>query len=80
MSIADLDPVIHAPKRLGVMALLAGADRADFGFVKDHLDISDDDRDFIGRETLEDHKLFGGGWYQVGLALEGRGVRPEHSR
>lgn len=43
MSIADLDPVIHAPKRLGVMALLAGADRADFGFVKDHLDISDSD-------------------------------------
>lgn len=43
MSIERLDPVIHAPKRLGAMALLAGADRADFAFVKDHLGVSDSD-------------------------------------
>ncbi len=43
MSIADLDPLIHAPKRLGAMALLAGADRAEFSFLRDHLDVSDSD-------------------------------------
>lgn len=43
MSIADLDPLIHAPKRLGAMALLAGADDAEFSFLKDHLDVSDSD-------------------------------------
>ena len=42
------------------------------------VDLSDENRDFIGREMLEDHKLFGAGQYQVGLELDGRGVlRPE---
>jgi len=38
-----LDPVIHAPKRLAAMALLASAMDADFAFVRDHLQISDSD-------------------------------------
>lgn len=38
-----LDPVIHAPKRLAAMALLANATDADFAFVRDHLQISDSD-------------------------------------
>lgn len=38
------------------------------------IDISDDDRAFIGRETLEDHKLFGGRYFQIGLMLDGEGM------
>jgi DNA-binding MarR family transcriptional regulator len=43
MSQFGLDPVIHAPKRLAAMALLASAMDADFAFVRDHLQISDSD-------------------------------------
>ncbi|ASJ72152.1 glycine cleavage system aminomethyltransferase GcvT [Granulosicoccus antarcticus] len=38
------------------------------------IDIKDPDRNFIGREVLEDHKLFGGRFVQIGIILEGRGV------
>ena len=40
MSVADLDPLIHAPKRLGAMALLSATTSASFGFMRDHLDVS----------------------------------------
>lgn len=43
MTISDLDPVIHAPKRLGAMALLAGVEKAEFSFLRQHLDVSDSD-------------------------------------
>lgn len=38
------------------------------------IDISDSDRAFIGRETLEDHKRFGGRYFQIGLLLKGNGM------
>jgi len=38
------------------------------------IDIVDPDRQFIGRELLEDHKLFGGRTHQLGIVLDGRGV------
>ncbi len=43
MSIADLDPVIHAPKRLGAMAMLDSVHNADFAFLRDHLGVCDSD-------------------------------------
>ncbi len=43
MSIADLDPAIHAGKRLAVMAILANSDSTDFGFLRRHLGVSDSD-------------------------------------
>ena len=43
MSQFGLDPVIHAPKRLAAMALLANAVNADFAFVRDQLQVSDSD-------------------------------------
>jgi DNA-binding MarR family transcriptional regulator len=43
VSIADLDPVIHAPKRLAAMALLSTASTASFQFLKDHLGLTDSD-------------------------------------
>ncbi|MBZ5735874.1 transcriptional regulator [Nocardioides sp. TRM66260-LWL] len=41
--IADLDPVIHAPKRLAAMALLAVSTQATFPTLRERLAISDSD-------------------------------------
>lgn len=41
--IGGLDPVIHAPKRLAVMAIVANAPKASFAFLKTQLEISDSD-------------------------------------
>ncbi len=43
MSIDDLDPVIHAPKRLGAMAVLAGTEWVEFAFLRNHLKVKDAD-------------------------------------
>lgn len=39
----DLDAVIHAPKRLAAMAILAASTGTDFAFLRDHLSLSDSD-------------------------------------
>lgn len=41
--IDGLDPVIHSPKRLAAMAILANSTSATFRFLKDHLELSDSD-------------------------------------
>lgn len=41
--LAGLDPVLTAPKRLAIMAVLATSQSADFGFLRDHLAVSDSD-------------------------------------
>lgn len=41
--IDGLDPVIHAPKRLAAMAILANSSSASFKFLKEHLGLSDSD-------------------------------------
>jgi len=43
VSLAELDPVIHAPKRLATMAILAASEWAEFSFLRDQLEISDSD-------------------------------------
>lgn len=43
MSIKDLDPHIHPPKRLAVMAILDASASADFKFLKARLGVSDSD-------------------------------------
>jgi DNA-binding transcriptional ArsR family regulator len=43
VSLAGLDPVIHAPKRLTAMAILAASEWAEFAFLRDRLDVSDSD-------------------------------------
>ncbi len=43
MTIGELDPVIHAPKRLGAMAMLAAAKWVEFSFLREQLDVSDSD-------------------------------------
>lgn len=41
--LTDLDAVIHAPKRLAAMAILAASSGTDFAFLRDHLQLSDSD-------------------------------------
>ena len=41
--IDGLDPVIHVPKRLAAMAVLANAPTVSFRFLRDHLAISESD-------------------------------------
>ncbi|SDE01137.1 transcriptional regulator [Nocardioides lianchengensis] len=41
--IEDLDPVIHAPKRLAAMAVLSTATTVTFPFLREHLGVSDSD-------------------------------------
>lgn len=41
MSTADFDPVIQSPTRLSIMALLAQLPEAEFGLVRDRLDMTD---------------------------------------
>jgi DNA-binding MarR family transcriptional regulator len=41
--IDGLDPVIHAPKRLAAMAILANSTTASFKFLKEHLNLLDSD-------------------------------------
>ncbi|GAA2913885.1 transcriptional regulator [Streptosporangium fragile] len=36
-----LDPVIHPPARLRIVSLLAAAEEAEFGFVRDQVEVSD---------------------------------------
>lgn len=43
MTLADLDPVIHAPKRLSIMSMLVHSSSTDFPFLKEHLGVSDSD-------------------------------------
>ena len=44
------------------------------------INISDEDRQFIGREILEDHKLFSGRCFQIGLVLDGNGLMRRGAR
>ncbi|MBQ0901057.1 transcriptional regulator [Micromonospora sp. U21] len=41
--IDGLDPIIHVPKRLAAMAVLANAPSVSFRFLRDHLQISESD-------------------------------------
>lgn len=43
MSLRDLDPVLHTPKRLIAMAVLANTEFATFRFLKEQLDLTDSD-------------------------------------
>ncbi len=65
--ISNLDPVIHAPKRLALMALLAHAQDADFGFVRDALKVSDSD---LSKQATA---LADAGYITVAKAGRGRG-------
>jgi DNA-binding transcriptional ArsR family regulator len=41
--LAGLDPVLNAPKRLAIMAVLVSSTSSDFPFLREHLGVSDSD-------------------------------------
>lgn len=43
MTLADLDSVLSAPKRLGIMAMLDAAKSVEFSFLREQLGLSDSD-------------------------------------
>jgi DNA-binding transcriptional ArsR family regulator len=43
VSLAQLDPIIHAPKRLSAVAILAASEWAEFAFLREQLGLSDSD-------------------------------------
>ncbi len=64
-----LDDVVHQRVRLGILAVLAEADVADFGFLKDTLDLTDGN---LSRhlQVLED-----AGFVRITKAFEGKRPR-----
>ena len=67
MSLADLDPVIHAPKRLAAMALVVNSTEVDFSFLRQHLGVSDSD---LSKQMSALEKA---GYVKVTKASRGRG-------
>ena len=65
--IEDLDPVIHAPKRLAAMAILRRA-AGTFPFLREHLKISDSD---LSKQMATLEKA---GYVKVAKAGRGRGA------
>lgn len=39
-TLAELDPLIHAPKRLGIMSILAATDGAEFAFLRERVGLT----------------------------------------
>lgn len=64
--IEDLDPVIHAPKRLAAMAVLSRA-AATFPFLREHLKVSDSD---LSKQMATLEKA---GYVKIAKAGRGRG-------
>ena len=58
-----LDPLLNAPKRLAIMAVLAGSTTTDFAFLRQHLGVSDSD---LSKQAAALEEL--GGW-----SLDGEG-------
>lgn len=67
-SLGDLDPVIHAPKRLAAMALLANTESTDFPFLRDRLGVSDSD---LSKQMAA---LEQAGYVQISKTGRGRGA------
>jgi DNA-binding MarR family transcriptional regulator len=66
--IEDLDPVIHAPKRLAAMAVLSTATSATFAFLRGQLRVSDSD---LSKQMATLEKA---GYVSVAKSGHGRGA------
>ncbi len=66
--LGGLDPVITAPKRLAIVALLSRASATDFTFLRDHLKVSDSDL------SKQMSALESAGYVQISKQGRGRGA------
>lgn len=83
--LAGLDPALNGPKRLAIMAVLAGAEYADFGFLREHLGVSDSDLskqasalDAVGYLSIEKSGHGRGGSTRFIATPEGRDAYERH--
>ena len=67
-----LDPILNAPKRLAIMAVLAHSTSSDFAFLRQHLGVSDSDlsKQAAATPALRDR--------DVSRRLECRGAYRQH--
>ena len=65
---AALDPLLTAPKRLAAMGVLSRSGSADFGFLREHLGVSDSD---LSKQMTA---LQGAGYVSVAKSGRGRGA------
>jgi DNA-binding MarR family transcriptional regulator len=63
-----LDPVLNAPKRLAIMAVLATSSSSDFAFLRQHLGVSDSD---LSKQATA---LEAAGYLSVSKTGRGRGA------
>jgi DNA-binding MarR family transcriptional regulator len=63
-----LDPVLNAPKRLAIMAVLATSSSSDFAFLRQHLGVSDSD---LSKQATA---LESAGYLSVSKTGRGRGA------
>ena len=63
-----LDPMLNSPKRLAIMAVLAGSTSSDFPFLRQHLGISDSD---LSKQTAA---LEAAGYLKITKTGRGRGA------
>ena len=66
MNLPELDPLIHQPARLRVLALLSGVSEADFSFLSRTLGLTD------GNLSVHTSKLEQAGYLEVHKAFEGK--------
>jgi DNA-binding MarR family transcriptional regulator len=86
MTVADLDPVIHPPKRLGALAMLSAAKWVEFSFLRQQLDVSDSDLSKqmtalcdAGYATVRKHGHGRGGKTWFAVTPEGRAAFERHT-
>jgi DNA-binding transcriptional ArsR family regulator len=63
-----LDPILNAPKRLGMMAVLVGSTSSDFAFLREHLGVSDSDL------SKQASALAAAGYITIAKSGRGRGA------
>ncbi len=67
-ALAGLDPILNAPKRLAIMAVLTRSSSSDFGFLRAHLGVSDSD---LSKQAAA---LEAAGYVSVAKTGRGRGA------
>jgi DNA-binding MarR family transcriptional regulator len=66
---ADLDDTVHQRVRLGILTILAVADRADFTYLRDNLNVTDGN---LGRHL---DVLYAADYVEITKTFEGRRTR-----
>lgn len=67
-ALEGLDPVLNAPKRLAIMAVLTSSTSTDFAFLRRHLGVSDSD---LSKQTAA---LEAAGYLTIAKSGRGRGA------